>query len=224
MTQAVKEIELCFLCEIRDREGLDRADSVEEHEQWEYKLPPNEDGSRRGRQRIRKTTTADGVSYTMTIKAPLDASKSAGDDEQNIVVDAAFFECWKKTFQPSGQIKTRYKFVSNKTTIKYNDVEVELPQLVYEIDILRNAKGLRGIYGKVDVEIQDALTVIKQRFGDKVSAALFKFDFSRLPLDIGRVVDCGTKDPAERKEIDEYFAFFSVPFSATIGGADDRSE
>lgn len=216
MTHSVKEIELCFLCEVKDKSGYDKADSVEEHEQWEFRLPNDEQGNRRGRQRVRRTVKNGDISYTMAVKSPLKKENSIGDDEENENISAEFFECWKRTFQPTGQIKTRYEFVANKTTVTYNGESFELPQLVYEVDVLQSKDGKRSVYAKVDIEIQDALAFIKQKFGDNIDSALFKFDFSRLPLGIGRVVDCGTKDPEVRKEIDEYFKFFSIPFDASL--------
>lgn len=205
------EIELCYFCEITNRDGLDQAASIEHHEQWEFRAPQAEGGRKMGRERIRKTTKNDQTKYDLTTKAPQSSENSIGDHEETIDITDKFFDNWKRAFGVTGQYKTRYTFVSNQVKITYDGYEHIHPEIVFEVDIFTNKDGKRSIFAKVDVEIQDLLQIIKQKFPD-VDAAKFVIDFSKLPLGIGKIIPAKSDDPAEQALVKEFFEFFAVPY------------
>lgn len=205
------EIELCYFCEITNRDGLDQAASIEHHEQWEFRAPQVEGGRQMGRERVRKTTNNDQVKYDLTTKAPHSSENSIGDHEEKIEITEEFFKNWKRAFGVTGQYKTRYTFISNEAWVKYNYLEIRIKDLVFEVDIFTNKDGKRSIFAKVDVEIQDVIQYIKQKFPE-VDAAKFVIDFSKLPLGIGKIIPAKSKDPAEQALVKEFFEFFAVPY------------
>lgn len=210
MSKGNAEIELCYFCEIRDHSGLEKALSTEQHEQYEYRLPPTEDGQRRGRMRVRKTTKNGEVSYVQTIKTPANPESKLGDMEQDVDITEAFFNTWKSTFLCSGQHKIRYNFSANDVTLKVNGNAIKLPKIDLEVDIFLNQAGKRSKWGKIDVEVQDILKLLKESYTD-ITHAKFEIDFSDvLPLDIGQVVSAVTEDAEERAAIDNFFKLFEI--------------
>lgn len=205
------EIELCFIAEIKNRDGLKQATDIEHHEQWEYRIPPAEDGRKRGRIRVRATNKQDQFTYTETIKTPHSQENNLGDTEYTQTVTREFFEVWKSCFASTGQKKTRYTFVTDNVKIKVQGNELSFPTVKFEVDIFYNKEGKPSAYAKIDVEVQEIIEHIKKNYPD-VDAAKFEIDFSSLPLDIGQVYNCGTEDEQERAMIDTYFKVFSIPY------------
>lgn len=211
LSNQTAEIELCFIAEIRNREGLKEASDIEHHEQWEYRIPPTEEGRKRGRIRVRATNKQDQFIYTETIKTPHSQENNLGDTESTQTVTKEFFEVWKSCFASIGQKKTRYTFTAENVKIKVQGNELSFPALKFEVDIFYNKEGKPSAYGKIDVEVQEIVEMIKKNYPD-VDAAKFEIDFSVLPLDIGKVYNCGTDNEEERALIDTYFKMFSIPY------------
>ena len=205
-----KETELCYFCEVGDKTGFDQAQAVEQHVQYEYRLPLSDEGARRGRVRVRKTTKSGEDFFTETLKTPIDPTQSLGDIEDTVAITEAYFENWKKTFLVDGQAKTRYTFIGKETKLTVDDQEVILPSLKFEVDVFLNPQGGRSQFAKVDIELQDIIAYIKDQHKD-IKTVKIKIDFSSLPLKIGRVIDAATQDTEERAAISNFFKVFSLP-------------
>lgn len=207
-----KEIELSYLVEILDSTGLNQANSSEHQLQFEYKLPPLENGDRRGKVRIRKTTTTDGKDlFEETIKLPIDPSSTMGDFEKTVEIDESYFKAWSKLYKVSGQSKQRYDFVLTDIELNINDQMVKIPKFKFEVDIFYNTEGKRSKFAKVDIEVQSILDYLKENHTE-IKAAQFKIDFnSALPIKIGEVISFGNDDPEERAKIKAFFDHWSVP-------------
>lgn len=205
-----KEIEVCYIVEIKNSDALDKAVSIEEHEQYEH-ISLTAEGEKRGKSRVRKTTKNDAVEYTMTLK-----TQSSEDDrnlvEETVTISQAYYDAWKKVYATSGQNKTRYTFVVDETTLNVNGNEVVLPKLKYEFDVLRDKNGKRGVYAKLDIEVQSAIEYVKQNFPD-LKLVKFNFDFSNVPVEIGEIYDVSSEDEAVQSKVKQYFEYFSIPYS-----------
>lgn len=200
-----KEIELSWLVEIGEFAGLSEANSFEHHLQFEYRLPKAEDGTRRGRVRVRQTKSNDQVHYLETIKAPRDPKSSIGDDEFSTEISQSYFEAWTRTFGNKGISKTRYNYTSKPVELKVGDKVILSGPMTIEVDIFMNQAGERFKYAKVDIEVQGLLEILKAQESG-AEKLHFTVDFATLPLKIGRIIDLGTEDEEERKSIDEFFA------------------
>lgn len=200
-----KEIELSWLVQIGDFTGLNEASSFEHHLQFEYRLPKAEDGTRRGRVRVRKTTAGGQIHYLETIKAPRDPKSSIGDDEFSTEISQSYFEAWTRTFGNKGISKTRYNYTSKPVELKVGDKVILSGPMTIEVDVFMNQAGERFMYAKIDIEVQGLLEVLKAQ-NSGAEKLHFNVDFSTLPLKIGKVIDMTTEDEEERKSIDEFFA------------------
>lgn len=207
------EIELCYYCEIRKPEGLNEANAVEQHEQYEYRLPPAEDGSRRGRVRVRRTDKNNETQYEEMIKLPKDASSSIGDIEVPVPITEAYFKAWQQVYRVPGQKKIRYTFVANSCEMTYQGNLIKLPPTKFEVDIFISSNGRKSVWGKVDIEVQDIIKMLKESYED-VDAAKFEINFSALPLDIGQVIAANTKHDEERAAIENFYKVYAIPFKA----------
>ena len=205
-----KEIELAFFCEVTEPAGYAEAIAVEDHLQYEYRPPADENGNRRGRVRIRMTKKNGIVSYTQTIKTPIDKDSKLGDHEETIEISESFFETWRKAFCSSGQKKIRYVYLAEQVVLKVDQNSITMPKVKFQVDRFYNAEGKMSQWVKVDIEIQDIVDYLKDGEAD-IKNAKFDIDFSNLPLGIKRVVSMVTEDPDERAGIDNFFRVFSVP-------------
>lgn len=206
---AEKEIELCFFAEVTKKEGYDQAQAVEQHDQYEFRLPPGQEGQRRGRVRVRKTVKNGEVRYQETIKTPIDPTSTLGDSEETIDITEAYYNTWLKTFATKGQRKTRYTYLANSVKMTVNGNQIELPKLVFEVDRFYNTQGQKSQWVKIDVEVQDIIAVLKANHED-IKHAQFAIDFGCLPLGITKFIDAATKDANERAGIENFFDVFSV--------------
>ncbi len=211
------EIELCYYAEIRKPEGLEQATAVEIHEQYEYRLPPDTDGNRRGRIRVRKTTINNESSYLETIKTPKDPTSLLGDKEDSAPISEPYFNAWRHTFRADGQKKIRHDFICTDVSMKYQGNEVKLPPVKFEVDIFIAADGRKSKWAKIDIEVQDIIKILKEQYGD-VDMAKFEVNFDSLPLDIGQVVSAVTKNSEERAAIDNFYAFYGIKYKADDHG------
>ena len=189
-----KEVELTWIVEIGDFSGLAKAQSFEHHLQFEYKLPDKEDGGRRGKVRVRRTTKQDQVTYEEMIKVPRDETSSLGDDEYPIEITESYFAAWVKTFGNTGVSKTRYTFVAKAKKFGF-------PVMV-EVDVFSSPDGKRFKYAKVDIEVHQLMERAKQ---SDISSLDIKVDFASLPLEIGRIIQLGGKDNKFKEEITTFF-------------------
>ncbi len=211
------EIELCYMVEIGDPDGFGKASATEMHDQYEYKLPPDEKGQRRGKIRIRKTVQNNEARYEETIKTPINPGSLLGDREKTVAIDEGYFNAWRHVYRANGQKKVRYTFVTMDASMVYNGEKVALPVVKFEVDIFIAPNGRRSKWAKIDIEVQDIVKLLKEKYPD-VDAARFEIDFSCLPLKTGQVVSMATKDSEERAAIENFFKMFSIPYEAENDG------
>lgn len=208
-----KEIELCFYAEVKNPAGLEKANAVEQHEQYEYRLPPDEAGERRGRIRVRRTDKNGETTFVETIKVPHDPAKLIGDDENNVDITEPYFKAWRHVYRASGHKKIRHTFAVTNVEMEYQGNTVKLPPLTFEVDIFIAPDGHRSKWAKIDIEVQDVVKMLKECY-ETVDAAQFHINFSCLPLDIGQVVSAVTTNVEERAAIENFYKVYSIPYKA----------
>jgi hypothetical protein len=158
------EREITIYARVGDPDGLNQADAVEQHEQWEVRLPViGENGAKR-RQRVRETIS-DGVSrFDETIKIDIDGETAVQSTiEVSTPIEAAYFEAWKQHFGERGVLKTRYTFHAKKVSVSVEGKEIEIPNIKYEVDIFRTETGERSRWCKIDVEIDSLLDFLDRK-------------------------------------------------------------
>lgn len=206
---AKSEIELCFYARITKPAGLSSAADSEDHEQWEYVAVPREDGSKRGKMRVRKTTRTDGTKYEQTIKLPKQEAGMEGMEEYPVPITEEAFKAWKIAFGDTGNLKTRYVFISKNVKLTYGEREVELPEIRYEVDVLRRIDGKRSKWCKIDIEIDHLLDHLNDQHPDLTKFDL-KIKLSSLPLGLENIIEATTTDEEERAAISNFWKAFSL--------------
>ena len=207
------EVELCFYAEIRDPSGLEKANAVEQHEQYQYQLPPDEAGGRRGRIRIRRTDKNNETSFTETIKTPHSPDSLLGDEENTVDITESFFKTWRHTYRADGFKKIRHTYAVTEVEMEYQGNTIKLPPLKFEVDIFVAPDGHKSKWAKIDIEVQDVIKMLKESY-ETVDAAQFHIKFSCLPLDIGQVVSAVTTNAEERAAIENFYKVYSHPYKA----------
>lgn len=179
------ETELCFYARIGDAEALENAIDIEHHEQWEYKVIVEDDDDNeeyRGKVRIRRTERDGQVKFEETIKLPVDSEAvTQGSHEYTVSITEEYFNAWKKLFGDKGYKKTRYVFLSKEVVLDHHEEEIKLPDIKYEVDVFFDQEGQRAKWCKIDIEIDDILTYLKEHHPE-----IEKFDttvwLSKLPF------------------------------------------
>lgn len=202
-----KEIELCYYCEILNPEGLEQAQATELHEQAEYRVPVDQ-GQRAGKIRVRKTTKNGEDLYEETIKEPIGENTTLGDTERSVSITQAYFDSWKRVFNPNVHLKQRYIFIPNSVKVFVHGEELVLPPIKFEVDVLIDQQGNHSKWAKVDIELQDVIELIKSKTSD-IDKLQITIDWSCLPLNIGKTVSAITNDPEERTAIKNYWEKYS---------------
>lgn len=203
------EIELAFYARVTKPEGFQQAVDTEDHEQWEYKLPPNEDGTPRGKVRVRATTKNDVTEYVETIKEPNSGSGAvAGNDEHSTIISESYFRAWKRTFGQKGTRKTRYVYISKDVELEIDGQVVKLPEVKYEVDVLFNKAHQRSLWCKIDIEIDNLLAFLEEHHSE-----LGKFDISvklsSLPFGPEDAFSAVAADEAHQEAIKKFWDSFS---------------
>lgn len=211
------EIELCYMVEVTDPSGFEKASAMEMHQQYEYKLPPDEQGNRRGKIRIRKTTKNNESVFSETIKTPMNVESLLGDQESTTEISEAFYNAWRHVYRASGQQKIRYCFMAVEATMVYQGNEVKLPPVKFEVDVFLDPRGRKSKWAKVDIEVQDIVKMLKEQYED-VDAAKFEIKFDCLPLGVNQVVSMATKNSEERAAIDNFFKMYAIPYEVSDVG------
>lgn len=159
---ASTEREITIYARVGDTHGLNAADAMEQHEQWEMKLP-EVDGKKR-RQRIRQTTAGDVTKYDETIKVDIDGETAVQSTiEETSDITEEYFRVWKEHLGQKGSLKTRYTFHAKSVTVKIGGEETQIPDIKYEVDILRRPDGIRSRWCKIDVEIDSLLDFLDRK-------------------------------------------------------------
>lgn len=163
------EREITIYARVGDPDGLNQADAVEQHEQWEVRLPLIGENGVERRQRVRRQrvreTISDGVSrFDETIKIDIEGETAVQSTiEVATPIEAKYFEIWKRHFGERGVLKTRYTFHAKKVSVNVGGKETEIPDIKYEVDIFRTETGERSRWCKIDVEIDSLLDFLDRK-------------------------------------------------------------
>jgi hypothetical protein len=148
LEEAVTETEVCIYAKVGDWSGLDQAVHMEEQVQL--------DGRFEGGIKCRVRQVGDV--YTFTFKTPHEGDLAM--IEQNIAVDADFFEAFKQAAKYYVK-KRRYIFKSTSVTtqIMVDDIEqsITLPEVLYEVDVYYDVDDKPVEWCKIDIEIDSIM-------------------------------------------------------------------
>ena len=137
-----QELEYSYMAHLTDMKQLDKADSVEEYEQW---ILMTDDTTRGGSIRVR---AVNGSKYILTMKNHLKSVKGAHNaHETEMEVTKDMFDTFKQlaTF---GSRKKRYVF--NVPKEKY----------YWEVDVYLNKDGKNSEWVKLDLEVPKSVKEI----------------------------------------------------------------
>ena len=172
------ETEVAVYAKMTNASGLSEATHVEHHEQLDG---PSVDG---GRFRCRKTTVGDSVTYVLTMKVKSKEKAWGGvnaSTEFNLDVDEQFYNAFK--FLSKKRLnKTRYVFHGKETLV--SDAEsndTPLPPVKYEVDVFHKEDGTQSQWVKIDVELDDLITKLKES-GRSVDGTTLTLKVSHLPI------------------------------------------
>lgn len=138
-TEVTTEVELehCWFAKIVDVSELDRAATVQQHEQWTARCEQGTDLNYSGCVRVRKVVSGGETFYIMTVKNFQDGK--LGCLETEFEVNESVFNSIKR-ISPKGMHKTRYSFPIDGTNY------------CWEIDVF---DCVDGSWVKVDLEVDD---------------------------------------------------------------------
>ena len=202
MSASEQETEAVIYAEIGDFAGLEECDSKEEHLQYEGSF------SNGIKCRVRRVT-AQGreIKYYFTYKVP--GSHSAVGVESNVehtvAVDESFFMGFKSVAERTLD-KTRYNFPSKSVkmavSIQGAKQDVELPNVMYEVDVYRDHDGKPIAWCKIDVEIDSIAHYLENQLPFKISSYTLNISTSHLPFKPKQTIIQASATPEELKMID----------------------
>ena len=175
------EKEFTIFTKIGDSTGLEKADRFEHQIQLTAQLGANHTC------RVRKTTDGDKISYTYTFKTQDNAEgQLAVRQEYNVEVDEAFFNGFK-TVADYCQDKTRYFFKAERVTLRYKNSDeetiIDVPDVVYEVDVFKDKDGNICEYAKIDIETDAIMNYLLEHYPDAVK----KSEESAMPILITKI-------------------------------------
>lgn len=183
--KANSELEIVFYTKVGDPEGLNKADSVEDHVQLEARLGNGD------KIRVRKTTGkhisgVDNISYVFTVKRKSKDSIAKNNalqecTEYSTPVTKEFFDTFKEITEQSLE-KRRYFFKNKSITLTLDGTPhpIVLDNVGYEVDFFTTA-GKTSEYVKVDVEVDSILEYLEKHFPD-LNVINFKIKLGALPF------------------------------------------
>jgi len=174
------EKEIIIYAKIGDPSGFRMADATEEHFQVENLLA---NGSKL---RARKTTKSGVDQYKLTLKQKVKGPTSAIAENNEFSMDitpeffAAFREASSKFIR-----KTRFIFNSKSVKVKLTGhnrtTEVELPSVIYEVDVFHVDHKNKCLWCKIEVEVQNLDAFIRQNYPDLIDVTT-SIKVSHLPF------------------------------------------
>ncbi len=180
--QAKPETELVIYCKVSYFEGLKEAVKKERHDQYEIKSSQEISGNK-GSVRVRKTTDSDGIKFVLTNKVRTENDNLSVAEEFNLDITEEQFQMFTK-IAPSKTIKDRFIFlVKNISVNKYGDetVQIEVPELKFEVDVFPKEDGGYHEWCKIDIEIDPLLEAINTS-GKDISEFNLNIKVNHLPF------------------------------------------
>lgn len=157
-----KETEVTLYAKIGDIQGLSKANAVETHYQWESQSRSNKYS------RVRLTIKGDDKTIVYTTKVKRDAIDGLHSSEEcECLVNQEFLNCFKNVADQL-LIKDRFEFKCDKLTLNMvNGQEerlIELPEVVYEVDVFKTKSGEASEWCKIDIEVDTLEEYIKSKY------------------------------------------------------------
>lgn len=200
MSQAVMETEATIYGKFLNREGLQQASAVEKHLQVEGAYTRGD-----VRPRVRRTIKeGEPAKYVHTLKTKQKGGATlAANKEKNLDVDKEYMEMFTLGAEKY-VVKTRYSYVYKnfKLKISIDGVvkEVEVPEIIFEVDVFEREDKEISDYCKIDIELDDINKVLVDMFPD---AKVFEIIFSLRHLPINVSDPMLSKDPLKKAFIHE---------------------
>lgn len=213
-TKPQREDEVVMYGRITDFYGLDKADKVERHEQWQIK-------TKIGQVRVRKTEPvgADAgkdVFYDLTFKVKDNSLGINGGSETTYQIDEEQFESFKMLAE-QGMVKVRHCFKVSSLSIKLEDgtdKDIEVPDMYYEVDVFSKESYPRIPYAwckewcKVDLEVNPLMEVLRTKHPD-IKMVSLNIKASALPIGL---VDVMLQDSDDKTVKDKITALYDSEF------------
>lgn len=212
------EREITIYARVGDPSGLDQADAVEQHEQWEVRFPTTGENAPKRRARVRETVS-NGVSrFDETIKIDIEGETAVQSTvEVTTPIEADYFRAWKKHIGDRGVLKTRYTFHAKKVVVTIEGREVEIPDIKYEVDIFRTESGERSRWCKIDVEI-DSLLEFLDRKGISFDDVEMVVKVTHLPFKPEQCFLHGTGNEDHDQSVKKFWDAFQLKKRENSGG------
>ena len=154
--RVVEEVEHVIYAELIDFTQLSKADSKEEHEQWEIKIPKTPENGGSGSLRVRETVVDGKAQYVITTKI----NKNSKGDKIEVSVPTTKENFVQFKFMANkGMIKDRYTFLVPGTDLKW------------EVDCFKQPDGKYYPWVKIDLEVtnrNDPLPQLPMHFRDVI--------------------------------------------------------
>lgn len=152
ITKPTKELEYNVKCYLTNPDVLNEYSNYTDIEQWTINIDKTPAKPSKGSSRVRKTTTAQGVSqYTLTDKLLVQATDENGFSsraEHTVEITKEHFDI-RKLLTETGQIKRRYS--------KVCDIEGPFKGYTWEIDIFYNKDGTLSNTCMIEMEVNEKI-------------------------------------------------------------------
>lgn len=175
------ETELVVFCKIGNMNGLNKAKGKIHMLQYETPI-----GLEDRYCRIRRTEENGKVDLVFTFKLVVKSDDNSKTRiEYNNEVTEDFFEGFKKICERYNN-KTRYKFIANDMLVRLNingkEVDKNVEEVVYEVDVFTDRNGKISEWCKIDVELDSIKKQLKNMYSDEVEADIL-LNLESLPIE-----------------------------------------
>jgi len=206
MSNSHKETEVTIYAKISDFNGLEKAVSFEDHEQYEIKSK-DYSGADIGRTRVRRTKTKDKEFFTLTIKKKFKSKNVQKMDETEQVIDETTFKAFK-SICPDGMYKRRFIFLPDKISINgKNSSQVDKDTIKYEVDVFYKEDGSFYEWCKIDIELDSLQKAIADEHG--ASDIKLKFMIDNLAF---KPIDYYTASSANEEQLSHMSNLYKYVF------------
>lgn len=196
-TAGKTETEVAIYARITNPDGLQQAIRRIEQEQYDTVI-----GEHKQRCRVRRESQDGIIQYTFTYKIPVETDGVQQFIEHTVPIDEAFWNDFRHLSNRHVN-KIRYVFPTNhvrlSTQIEGHAVTVDLPELIYEVDVYYDAQGQMIEWCKIDIEIDRVLAHLAEKYDLKKEDVHLNINISHLPFKPVEGIDNTTTDPEKQK-------------------------
>ena len=200
-----RETEIVLYARIDGFDNLKLAQKKESHEQWTVSAPY-------GKIRVRKTTLPElAPTFEVTVKTRDSKMGISDGNEDNLPCEEGFFESFK-AIASDGMIKDRFEFKASRVSVKTESGEQNIDasdDVVFEVDLFKNADGSYCEYVKIDIEVHKLIERLSEK-GINSTDADFDIDIRNLPLKLSEVIRGDDKSESARARIKELYSKYFI--------------